>query len=162
MWLRLIQPFPFLFLRQQLLLFCVFSLQLLRLQLMLLVDLQFLRLIRLMLRQVCVLLILLLLVPSVQLGIRGGLNNGPRRSRNLVRMNCQTRNGLIGLRWLRAFVRVHRTIRWAVKRPVRSCSVFGTTGLFIGGLGLFGGTDRSSGGRGCSQVSSLENEMVAK
>ena len=127
--LGLIQPFPFLFLRQQLLLFRVFLLQLLRLQLMLLLDLLFLRLIRLLLPQVCVLLILLLLnfllflylfgaelillllMPSIQLCICGRLNNGPRRCRNLVRMNCRRHDGPIGLRCLRIFVRILRTIR---------------------------------------------------
>ena len=45
-------------------------------------------------------LIQLLLVLLVQLGIRGGLNNGPWRSRNLVRMDCRSRSGAIGWRWL--------------------------------------------------------------
>ena len=45
-------------------------------------------------------LILLLLVLPIQLGIRGGLNNGPWWSRNLVRMDCRRRSRAIGLRWL--------------------------------------------------------------
>ena len=56
-------------------------------------------------------LILLLLMPSIQLCICGRLNNGPRRCRNLVRMNCRRHDGPIGLRCLRIFVRILRTIR---------------------------------------------------
>jgi len=87
--------FLLLFLLQRFLLVGVFLLQLLRLLLMLLLNLLFFGGIRLLLRELCVVLllllldslsflqllraelILLLLVLSVQLGVRGGLNNGP-------------------------------------------------------------------------------------
>ena len=43
-------------------------------------------------------LILLLLVLSVQLGVRGGLNHGAWRTRNLVRVDCERRSRPISLR----------------------------------------------------------------
>jgi len=116
--LGLLLAFLLLFLLQQFLLFRVFLLQLLRLLLMLLLYLLFFSLIRLLLREFRVFLllllldslpflfllraelILLLLVLPFQLGVRGGLNNGPWRSRNLVRMDCRRRSRLIGLRSL--------------------------------------------------------------
>ncbi len=96
----------------------MFLLQLLRLLLMLLLDYLFFSRIRLLLRESRVFLvlqlldslpvllllraelILLLLVLPIQLGIRGGLNNEPRRSRNLVRMDCRRWGRAIGLRLL--------------------------------------------------------------
>src|ERR1700693_2657653 len=108
----------------------------LRLLLMLLLHLLFLGRIRLLLREFRVFLllllldslsflfllraelILLLLVLPVQLGVRGGLNSGPWRSRNLVRMDCRRRSRPIGLRGLRGVVRVYRTFRRAVSRTI--------------------------------------------
>ena len=108
-------PFLLLFIRQRLLLIRVFLLQLLRLRLMLLLDCLFFSRIRLLLRQfrvilllllldslpvlllLCAELILLLLVLPIQLRIRGGLNDLPRRNRNLVRMDCRRRTRPIGL-----------------------------------------------------------------
>ena len=54
-------------------------------------------------------LILLLLVLPVQLGVRGGLNDGPWRSRNLVRMDGRGRSRPVRLRRLSRVARVHRT-----------------------------------------------------
>ncbi len=134
--LGLVLAFLLLFLLQLFLLFRVFLLQLLRLLLMLLLYLLFFSLIRLLLREFRVFLllllldslpfllllraelILLLLVLPVQLGVRGGLNNGPWRSRNLVGMDCRRRSRPIGWRWLRSVVRVYRTFRRAVSRTV--------------------------------------------
>ncbi len=122
-----------LFLIQLFLLFRVFLLQLLRLLLMLLLYLLFFSLTRLLLGDFRVFLllllldslpfllllraelILLLLVLPVQFCVRGGLNNGPRRSRHLVRMDCRRRSWPIGLRCLR---RVYRTFSRAVSRTV--------------------------------------------
>ncbi len=75
-------------------------------------------------------LILLLLVLPVQLGIRGGLNNDPWRSRNLVRMDCRRRTRAIGLRWLS---------RLLPGSPVCGCLLLRC--LLLRGLlfGLFGG-----------------------
>jgi hypothetical protein len=113
--LGLVLAFLFLFVCQRFLLVGVFLKQLLRLLLMLLFDKLFFggigRLLRefrvflllLLLNSLPVLLllhaelILLLLVLSVQLGIRGGRNDEPRWSRNLVRMNCRRRTRAIGL-----------------------------------------------------------------
>jgi hypothetical protein len=110
-------PFLLLFIRQHLLLIRVFLLQLLRLRLMLLLDCLFFSRIRLLLREfrvilllllldslpvlflLCAELILLLLVLPIQLRINGGLDNLPRRNRNLVRMDCRRRTRPIGLRW---------------------------------------------------------------
>jgi hypothetical protein len=136
-------PFLLLFLRQESLLFRVFLPQLLRLLLMLLLDLLFFSLLRLLLREFRVFLllllleslpvlllfraelILLLLVLPVQPGIRGGLDNGPWRSRNLVRMGCRRRSRPIGSGgWLRSVVRVRRAFRRAVNRAIGGlCSV---------------------------------------
>jgi len=95
----------------------MFLLQLLRLRLMLLLDYLFFSRIRLLLREFRVVLflllldslpvllllraelILLLLVLPIQLRIRGGLDNLPRRNRNLVRMDCRRRTRPIGLCW---------------------------------------------------------------
>ena len=122
-----------LFLIQLFLLFRVFLLQLLRLLLMLLLHLLFPSLICLLLRDSRVVLllllldslpflfllraelILLLLVLPVQLGVRGGLYNGPWRSRHLIRMDGWRRSRSIGLRWLRSGTRVYRTVRRAIR-----------------------------------------------
>ena len=111
----MILPFLLLFVRQQFLLFRVFLLQLLRLRLMLLLDELFFGRIRLLLREFGVVLflllldslpvllllhaelILLLLVPIIQFGIRGGWNGDPRWNRNLVRMNCRRWTRAVGL-----------------------------------------------------------------
>ena len=134
--LGLVLAFLQLFLLQQLLLFRVFLLQLLRLLLMLLLYLLFLSLIRLLLREFRVFLllllldslpflfllhaklILLLLVLPVHLRVRGGLNNGPWRSGNLIRMDCRRLSRPIGLLWLRGVVRVYRMFRRVVSRTV--------------------------------------------
>jgi len=133
----------------------VFLLQLLRLLLMLLLDQLFLSRIRLLLREFRVFLVLLLLdfqtvlrllrveliqlllVLPVQLGIRGGLNNGPWRSWNLVRMDCRSWRRAIGLRWW----------LWWLSRLLPGSSLSGLfrccllSRLLLGGLllGLFGG-----------------------
>ena len=131
--LGLVLAFLLLFLLQQFLLFRVFLLQLLRLLLMLLLYLLFFSLIRLLRRDFRVFLllllldslpflfllrtelILLLLVLPVQLGVRGGLYNGPWRSRHLIRMDGWRRSRPIGLRWLRSGIRVYRTVRRATR-----------------------------------------------
>jgi hypothetical protein len=148
--LGLVLAFLLLFLLQLFLLFHVFLLQLLRLLLMLLLQLLLSTLIRLLLRDsrvfllllllhslpflflLCAELILLLLVLPVQLGIRGGLNSGPWRSRNLVRMDCRRGTRPIGLRWLRSVARtvgrtVSRTIggRYRVRRCRPACGWIG-------------------------------------
>jgi hypothetical protein len=109
-------PFLLLFIRQQFLLIRVFLLQLLRLRLMLLLNCLFFSRIRLLLREfrvilllllldslpvlflLCAELVLLLLVLPIQLRIGGGLDNLPRRNRNLVRMDCRRRTRPVGLR----------------------------------------------------------------
>ena len=143
-------PLLLLFLRQQFLRFRLFLLQLLRLLLMLLLDQLFFSRVRLLLRESRVFLvlhlldslpvllllraelILLLLVLPVQLGIRGGLNSGPWRSRNLVRMDWRRGTRPIGLRWLRSVARtvgrtVSRTIGglYSVRRCRPACSWIG-------------------------------------
>jgi hypothetical protein len=137
--LGLVLAFLLLFLLQHFLLFRVFLLQLLRLLLMLLLYLLFFSLIRLLLRNFRVFLllllldslpllfllraelILLLLVLPVQLSVRGGLYNGPWRSRHLIGMDGWRRSRSIGLRWL-----VHSTVRRAIRTvgglySVRGC-----------------------------------------
>jgi hypothetical protein len=144
--LGLVLAFLLLFLLQLFLLFHVFLLQLLRMLLMLLLQLLLSTLIRLLLRDsrvflllllldslpflflLCAELILLLLVLPVQLGIRGGLNSGPWRSRNLVRMDWRRGTRPIGLRWLRSVARtVSRTIGglYSVRRCRPACSWIG-------------------------------------
>jgi len=125
--LGLLLAFLPLFLLQPFLLFRVLLLQMLRLLLMLLLHLVFLGRIGLLLREFRVFLllllldslpslyllraelILLLLVLPVQLGVRGGLNDGPWRSRNLVRMDGRGRSRAVRLRRLSRVARVHRT-----------------------------------------------------
>jgi hypothetical protein len=116
--LGLVLPFLLLFLSQQFLLIRVFLLQLLRLFLMLLLDSLFVGGIRLLLRNFrvflvlllldslpvlllfCTKLILLLLVLSVEIGIRSGWKNEAWRSRNIVWMDCRRLRRAIGLgRW---------------------------------------------------------------
>jgi hypothetical protein len=63
-------------------------------------------------------LILLLLLLPVQLGIRGRLNDRPRRSRNLVRVGCRRGNRSVDLRRLRYRVRVHRAFPRPVSRTI--------------------------------------------
>src|SRR5271157_2734613 len=95
---------------------------------MLLLYLQFFSLIRLLLREFRVILLLLLLdrlafllllrvelfllllVLGVQLWVRGGWNNRPRGSRNLVWMDCRSRSRPVAWGWLRRVVRVYRAI----------------------------------------------------
>jgi len=82
-------------------------------------------------------LIQLLLVLLVQLGICGGLNNGPWRSWNLVRMDCRSWSRAIGLWWW----------LWWLSRLLPGSSLSGLlrccllSRLLLGGLllGLFGG-----------------------
>jgi chorismate-pyruvate lyase len=128
--------FPLLFLLQLFLFLRVLFLQLLRLRLMLLLDLLLFSRIRLLLGElgvfllllllyflpilllVCVKLILLLLVLPVQLRVRRGLHDRPRRSGNLVWMNDWRRGRPIGLWGLRSRVRITRTFRRAIIRRV--------------------------------------------
>ena len=63
-------------------------------------------------------LILFLLLLPVQLGIRGGLNDRPRRSWNLTRMGYRRGNRPIDLRRLRYRVRVQRPIPRPVSRTI--------------------------------------------
>jgi hypothetical protein len=154
--LGLVLAFLLLFLLQLFLLFRVFLLQLLRLLLMLLLYLLLFGLIRLLLCEFRVFLllllldflpvllllraelILLLLVLSVQLGIRGGLNNGPWRSRSLIRMDCRRRSRPIRLCWLSSVVRVHRMFRRAVSRTVRGLYSVWRYRLVCSWIGIIG------------------------
>jgi hypothetical protein len=127
-----------LLLQQPFLLFRVLLLQLLRLLLMSLLHLLFLGRIRLLLREFRVFLllllldslpilrllraelILLLLVLPVQPGVRGGLNDGPWRNRNLARMDDRGMRRPIRLCRLSGVVRVHRTCGRPISRTVWS------------------------------------------
>jgi hypothetical protein len=129
--LGLTLPFLLLFLLQRLLLFGVLLQQLLGLLLMLLLDLLFFGGIGPLLRYLCVFLLLLLLdclaflqllraelilfllVPSVQLGVRGRWDSGSRWRRSLARM-CDRCRWPIG--WLRRVMRIGRLVWRTVRR----------------------------------------------
>jgi hypothetical protein len=129
---RRILTFLLLFFLELFLLLRMLILQLLRLRLVLLLDLLLFSRVRLLLGELRVFLLLLLLnflsilclisvkliqfllVLPVQLAVRRGLDDRPRGSRNLVRMNGWRRSGPIGLRRLRSDIR----IAWAFRRAV--------------------------------------------
>ena len=124
-----------LFLLKQSLLFRLFLLQLLRLRLMLLLNFRSFCFASWLLRKLCVFLIvlqldclpfrvllgaqlvLLLLVLLVQRSVRGGLNDRPRRSRKLVRMNCRSWGRLI-VDGFGGAIRSYRTLRRPVRRTI--------------------------------------------